>query len=281
MAYPDWHLVMALWGDRYGAADVNRLAGAARAGSATCRGVILVTDRPRDGVDAAVRQIPFPGAFATPECFAPGYPAKLAVFAPEVVPAQALCVYLDLDTLVLGDLGRLAARVDSPEALLMLPPAGPVGFGALRRGLFALTGGRRVATGNSSIMAWHTGAAHNIADAWRAGGAAGAAHRGIDDAFISWCAQDRLRGVPPELAVRFRRGFMTRVPGLATARHRWGRRLDGLVAVTFDSPACKPAELARLPDATPIRDGRGRRAIWSQAAMGPVWHGVRAGWGGQ
>lgn len=281
-----WYLVMALWGAAYGGVDVNRLARAVRAQSPDCAGAIVLIDRRRADIDPWVRQAPFPADFARPECFGPGYVAKLAMFAPEVAPPGTRCVYLDLDTLVLGDMGRLADCVDGPEAMLMLPPASPLGFGAVRRWLFRRTGGRRMATGNSSVMAWHSDAAGNIAQHWRAIVARGptpaeAACMGIDDVFISWSAQMRLRGVPSALAVPFRRAFLSRAPGwLRKALRPWRRRRQaGLVAVTFNGANSKPATLARLPEGAEVADGRGRRARWCDSDMGQLRAAVLASWG--
>ncbi|MGY6633731.1 MAG: hypothetical protein ACXIU8_08280 [Alkalilacustris sp.] len=275
-----WVLVMALWGDAYGAADVNRLVRAARAHSPGMSGAVLLTDRVRDGLDRDVRQTPFPDDFGQPANFSHGYTAKLAVFAPEVAPAGMRCVYLDLDTVVLGDLGRIAACVDGPETMVMLPPASLLGFGPLRRWLFRVTNGRRMATGNSSVMAWHADAREGVAQRWRMVQARGptaqeAAQMGIDDVFISWAAQARLRGVPRRLAAPFRRAFLSRLPLWWPKR---GGRNAGLVAVTFNGTACKPAALAALADGATVRDGRGRQGRWTDAAMGPLRAAVIAGW---
>lgn len=211
-----WCLVLALWGEGYGVAEVNRLARDARALGPGCRGIVLFSDRPRDGLDPGITARRFPPFFARPECFGWGYVAKLAVFSRADLPARMRCIYLDLDSVITGDLGRLAALVERPGDIFMLPPGNPVGFGRLRRLIFRMTRGRRYAVGNSSIMAWSSATEPDLAERYRALHAEVGAeprHMQIDDLFISWAAQGRLRGIPRTLGVSFRREFLSRLGG--------------------------------------------------------------------
>lgn len=277
-----WCLVLALWGERYGVAQVNRLARDARALGPGCRAVVLFTDRPREGLDPEILTRPFPPFFARPECFRGGFIAKLAVFSRAALPAGMRCVYLDLDSVITGDLGRIAALVEQPGDVALLPPAGPIGFGRLRRLVFRLTRKRRFAVGNSSIIAWSSAQAPDLAAQYRAVHAevgTGPEHMQIDDLFISWAAQDRLRGVPRRLGVSFRREFLSRFAPLLWARRvlpHVRKRRAGIVAVTFNGPGVKPGRLAGLPEGTRIRDGRGRSGIWSAADLGPLQARLRA-----
>ncbi len=271
-----WCLVLALWGEGYGVAEVNRLARDARALGPGCRGIVLFSDRPRDGLDPGITARRFPPFFARPECFGWGYVAKLAVFSRADLPARMRCIYLDLDSVITGDLGRLAALVERPGDIFMLPPGNPVGFGRLRRLTFRMTRGRRYAVGNSSIMAWSSATEPDLAERYRALHAEVGAeprHMQIDDLFISWAAQGRLRGIPRTLGVSFRREFLSRLAAVTWARRvlpHVRRRRAGIVAVTFNGPGVKPERLAGLPEGARIADGRGRTGIWSAADLGPL-----------
>jgi hypothetical protein len=271
-----WCLVLALWGDRYGARHVNEIAACAARHSAGLTRIVLVTDRPRDGIDPRVTQRPFPPPFDRPEFFGPGYRAKLAVFSPEVVPPGMPCVFLDLDSVVLGDLGRLAVLVRTPDDILMLPPAG-LGFGMGRQLVDRIRGGRTFPVGNSSVLAFHSDANPNLAEDYARHYAAGSLPEGlrlhIDDVVISWFGRGHIRPVPTHLAVMFRREFLSRVPPFLRlhALLPWvRRRREGLVAVTLNGVAVKPEVLAALEDGATVADGRGRTGQWSHAQMGTV-----------
>jgi hypothetical protein len=270
-----WCLVMALWGDAYGASHVNAITAAARRHD---RGglaeVVLVTDRRRADVDAAVLQVPFPAPFGEPGFFGHGYLAKLAVFSPAVLPRGRRVVYVDLDTLVIGDLGRLARRVQAPDDMFMLVSGG-LKFSPPLRWLVRLTGGRRYPKGNSSVMAYHSDAVPNLADTFLALRAEypDAPQLGIDDVFISWFGRGRTRAVPRGDAVMFRREFLSHLPGWAalTAGLPWVRaRHTGLAAVTLNGTRVKAGVLAELAQGALVADGRGRRARWWPQTPGHV-----------
>ncbi|MGL4280220.1 MAG: hypothetical protein ACRCS0_07635, partial [Albidovulum sp.] len=212
MAGDGWCLVMAIWGDRYSDAYVNELARAARDLSPDCRGAVVFTDRDRPGIAPFIRQQRFPAFFDRPEFFRGGYVAKLSVFSRSGLPPETACVYLDLDTVVTGDLGRIAALVRDPNDYLMLSPGNLIGFGALRRLIYRLTGGQRFAIGNSSVMAYSSAAEPNICETYQRiyeSGQRSARYMHVDDRFISWFAQPHLRAVPSDLAVMFRREFLS------------------------------------------------------------------------
>lgn len=273
---PGWCLVMAVWGSKYGAGYVNELAAQARRLSPGLERIVLLTDRPRPDVDPAVTQVPFPDYFNRPDFFRGGLRAKLAVFSAALLPPDRRCVFLDLDTIVLGDVGRIAALVQAPDDLFMLPPAG-LGFGRLRALADRLGGGRKFPIGNSSVLAWHSSARPNLAETFQRLHAEGtevnARHMQIDDAFISWFGRGRVRGVPNTLAVMFRREFLSRSPALLALRARLPavrRRRAGLAVVTLNGLVAKPENLAALPEGAPLVDEKGRRGRWSGALIGPA-----------
>ncbi|MGL4279251.1 MAG: hypothetical protein ACRCS0_02705, partial [Albidovulum sp.] len=181
-----------------------------------------------------------------------------------------------LDTVVTGDLGRIAALVRDPNDYLMLSPGNLIGFGALRRLIYRLTGGRRFAIGNSSVMAYSSAAEPNICETYQRiyeSDQRSARYMHVDDRFISWFAQPHLRAVPSDLAVMFRREFLSRgrLTGWVRSKLPWRlKRLGAVAAITFNGADYKPESLLALAEGAVIHDKRGRRGIWSRDRLGPV-----------
>lgn len=271
----DWCLVLVLWGDKYASAHVNAIVGNVYRHSATCAHAILMTDRIREGLDDRVQQVLIPDGFNRPEC-KKNYTIKLSLFDSSALPTDLPCVYLDLDTVVTGDLARIAALIKDANDLFMLPPGGLLGFGWIRRFLFRATRGRRMATGNSSILAFHSGMRPNLAKEYlqlKTSGGANPLVLSNDDLFISWFGQERLRPIPTALGVMFRREFLTRFRWFGWMKNRlpWVRqRREGIVAVTFNGVEHKLENLLQLPDGSWHRDSKGRSGYWSRAEMGAI-----------
>lgn len=275
MFNPGFCLVLAIWGDAYPDESVNALVHRAQKWSPLLREVVLLTDRHRPFVDGSVKQTPFPEFFNRPEFFGWGYRVKLAVFARSVLPPSMPCVYLDLDTMVTGDLSRIAALVKDPSDIFMLPPGSLISFSALRRIAFRWTQGKRFATGNSSVMAYHSGAQDSISDVFerRFGAGDQGRYMAIDDVFISWAGQSVLKGIPVDTAVSFRREFLARSPFVLWL-HRVSplrrQRRARISAITFNGLRYKPEALLQLTEGERILDGKGRFGIWSDAQMGSL-----------
>lgn len=269
-------LILVAWGDRYGVEYINHLAKTTLKLSKMCDRVVLITDRERPGVDPRVVQETFPEGFRRPELFKGGYPAKLALFTCPGAPSDMRCVYVDLDTIMVGDIGRIAADLRQPNEFLMLK-AGSVGFNALSRLVNRLSQGERYSTGNSSVLAFTAGEGRRLAERFLAShsdiATHSAKHMKVDDAFISWFAAQDLRAIRTDHAVMFRREFLSRVPGLARLKGRlpWvRRRRQNLVAITFNGAEYKPSVILELSEGDPIYDRKGRKGYWSQADMGPL-----------
>lgn len=276
-------LVLALWGTRYGAAHVNGIVTEAFRLSTGLKQVVLMTDRPQAGIDDRVAQRVFPPPYDGPEFFGHGYRAKLAVFQAVAPEASLPCVFLDLDSIVVGDLGRIAAQVRNPDDLLMLPPAG-LGFGWLRLWLDRMRGDpAKFPVGNSSVLAFHSAASPNLAQTY-------AAHyrrrdfppgwtSPIDDVLISAFGRGRIRAIPTDCAVMLRREFLSRLPfwPLLKTRLPWvARRRSVIAAVTMNGVAVKPETLGALAEGAVVADGRGRRGRWSTAGFGSLFQPLRA-----
>ena len=283
---PSWQCVLIAWGDRYPVADVNRLVQSIRAHARGLARVLLLSDRPREGLEPGVELRDIPGWFLAPEFRQGGCQTKLCLFEPGVVPDDMPAVYVDLDTLVFGDLSHVLEVMRTPETVGLLP-ASVLPFGALSRALGRLTGGRTAARGNSSVVVFHPGQTGFIAARFRALVGQGAdLHKGAlraDDRFISWVAQDRLRAVSSRHVVKFPAEFMYPWRWLVHLRAAlpWvRRRRAGLVAVTFPGASFKGEDLARLPEGAEVTDRRGRRLFWTDRALGGIRAVIRQRYGG-
>ena len=277
--FPPWQCVLIAWGDRYPVDEINLLVRTVLATSRGPERFLLLSDRPRPGLSERLQVRPIPEWFLKPEFLTRGCQAKLCMFEAGVVPGDMVAVYLDLDTMVLGDLSRLVALMDQPGRVALLQSA-VLPFGAFARWLFSVTGGRRYARGNSSVVVYHPGQTAYIAARFRAlhaqhGNATSFRPMLADERFMSWAAQPHVRAVPSRMAVKFPTEYMQPWRWLVHLRASlpWiRRRRQGLIAVTFPGSRLKGEELAQLPEGAEVVDRKGRRLIWTDRALG----GLRA-----
>lgn len=270
----DWRCVLILWGDKYDVALVNRLIAAiARTASRVPR-FTLLSDRERPGLDPRAALCAIPEYWLDPAFIGSGCQTKLCMFEAGVVPDDLPCVYVDLDSVVLGDLARAPGLLARPEGLALLHSA-TMPFGAAARALFRLTGGRRYARGNSSLVIFHPSHQARIAARFRALQAADPSFRPLisDERFMSWAAQSVAQAVPTGFAVKLPTEFMSRFAALGYlwAAVPWIRaRRAGLVLVTLAGGEVKPEALLALREGGRVTDRKGRVLIWSDRVMGPV-----------
>lgn len=272
---PTWQCVMILWGDRYDVATVNRLvASVARQASRQPR-FVLLSDRARPGLDVRVSLRPIPEVWLQPEMLRGGCQAKLCMFDPGVVPDDLPAVYLDLDTVILGDVGAAIALL-KPGRLMLLQSA-VLPFGPLGRLVYRLTGGKRYARGNSSVVVYHPAqfgyVAKRFQDLSRQYPAFSFPPMRADERFMSWAAQSVAAAVPNSFAVKLPTEYMSRIASLGYfwAVLPWVRaRRKRLVAVTLCGMTVKPEVLLALPENGRLTDRHGRTLIWSDAVMGHV-----------
>ncbi|MDE0113674.1 MAG: hypothetical protein OXI87_05295 [Albidovulum sp.] len=269
-----WQCVIVAWGDKYDAKDISRIVVSVRRHASIEPRIVLVTDRIRPNVPECVLTAKIPKFFLDPVLRGSGCQTKLAIFESGVVPDDLPAIYVDLDTMVLGDLGELTEMLDNPETVAILQSA-VVPIGAVGRAVWKLSKGRRFARGNSSIVVFHPGKCGYIAKKFRE---LHARHSGIgirpmiaDDRFISWVAQENLRSVSRRFGVKFRTEFM--LPWLWLAKVRsslpWVRtRRDNLKAITFPGTSTKPEQLLSLSDGEIVKDYKNRKFIWSDAHLG-------------
>ncbi|MFN4153110.1 MAG: hypothetical protein ACK4HF_00510 [Paracoccaceae bacterium] len=273
---PVWQLVLVLWGTKYPVTEVNHLIATVCRHASHAPRVVLITDKLREGLRAGVVQRLIPGFFMAPEMRGSGCQTKLCMFEAGVVPDDLPAVYIDIDTVVFGDMTRFLALQRDRKTVAILQSA-ILPFGGLARVLFRLTKGRKYARGNSSIVVYHPAETAHIAARYRAlvaeVGFNGFRPMIADERFISWSHQPHMRAIPKTMAVKLPTEFMLPWPWLIHLRARlpWLRhRWAGLLALTLPGVEVKGAALLALPDGAEVVDRRGRRLIWSDAALGPV-----------
>ena len=103
-----WCLVLVIWGEKYSDKFVDTLVKSVKQHSKGCKHIVLITDHIRNDLSDNIVQKLIPDFFNQPLFFKGGYVVKLSLFHKSVLPSNMPCVYMDLDTIVVGDLGNLA-----------------------------------------------------------------------------------------------------------------------------------------------------------------------------
>ncbi|MEP2533131.1 hypothetical protein [Shimia sp.] len=275
-AKAEWQLVLVLWGTKYGVKEVAHLIDTVRAHASRPFRTVLITDRDREGLDAEIVQRRIPEFFMRPEMRGGGCQAKLVMFEDSIVPDDLPAIYIDIDTVVFGDMARFLDVPKSPKGLVLFQSA-MLPIGALGRLAWRLTDKRKYARGNSSIVVYHPRECGYVAAKFRALQAEHGDH-GVrpmiaDERFMSWAAQAHLQAIPRRMAVKFPTEFMLPWPWLIYLRASmpWVRaRWAGLLAVTLPGIEVKGQALLEMPEGGRVVDRKGRILIWSEKAIGPL-----------
>ena len=196
-------------------------------------------------------------------------------------------LYVDLDTVVFGDMYRFLSLLETPKTVAMLQSA-LIPFGPLGRLRHRLSGGRHYARGNSSFVVFHPAHNHYIAARFLE---LFAQYPELefrpmiaDERFISWIAQPHMKAVPKSFAVKFPGEFMfywgwwlyvrALMPWVRTRRRQ-------LLAVTLNGLEIKPEKLRELTEGARISDEEGRVLIWSSRTLGSKMAEIRGFYEGQ
>lgn len=265
---------MFLWGDKYDVALVNRLIDAIAAHTPHPPRFVLLSDRDRPRLDprAQLRQIP--EFWLTPVFLGPGCQTKLAMFQEGVLQDDLPVLYIDLDTIVTGDLARVVNKLPRPDGLMLLQSV-VLPLGAIGRCVWRLTRGRKYARGNSSLVVFHPKYHFSIAtqfiDLWSKNQSFWFRPMIADERFMSWASQAVVYAIPSNLAVKLPTEFMSRITLFS---YIWAvlpmvrARRAGLIAVTLCGVDIKPQELMALPPGGRLTDSKGRTLIWSDFILG-------------
>ncbi len=271
-----WQCVLICWGDKYGVDIINRLVDSVAEHSPGCSRFLLLTDRERRGLRPQIECIEHPKHWLDAPLRRSGCQAKLAMFEEGVLPTDLPAIYIDLDTIVLGDMGRLLRLQRTPQTIAILQSA-IIPFGALGRWLHRNTQGRRYARGNSSVVVFHPAHCHFVAAEFMR---LYAQHPNFefrplvaDERFISWVAQPYMRAIPKSDVVKFPGEYMFSWSAwlyfkalLPWVRRRRARQ----IAVTLNGLLIKPERLLALAEGEVIVDEKGRQLVWSERTLGPM-----------
>ena len=271
---PSWQCVMFLWGDKYDVALVNRLIHAIAAHTPNQPRFVLLSDRDRPGLDprADLRQIP--EFWLNLVFLGPGCQTKLAMFQEGVLQDDLPVLYIDLDTVVTGDLAQVVHKLPRPDGLMLLQSVF-LPLGAIGRFVWRLTKGRKYARGNSSLVVFHPKYHYSIAkqftDLWSEKQSLWFRPMIADERFMSWASQAVVSAIPSSLAVKLPTEFMSRFNLLS---YIWAMlpmvrtRRAGIIAVTLCGVEIKPQDLLALPSGSRVTDAKGRTLIWSDFILG-------------
>lgn len=259
-----WYLVLMIWGGRYGDEHCNRIIAAVFEHSRNCSGAVVLTDRMDRRIDERARKVPISEYFDTPRMKSRGLPVKISMFDIPEVPAGATCIYLDLDTVVIGNLDRLAAL--AREAPIWTIPVFPRPFSRLYRTLWRLSRRAIYTIGNSSAFVYRNGFKGNPTQIFRDLSERDRLPEDLyhDDRFIAWACQDKIRGLPINDVVNFRFEFLAPtlwLSDLFSLLRRRGRQK--IAAITFAGPETKPETLLGLPYGSVVKDHHGRVGRWN------------------
>jgi hypothetical protein len=267
---------MVCWGDKYPVELINHLASQIELHAASAPRFVLICDQPKPGLRTEIMTRDFPAFFLNPEFKTGGCHAKLAMFEKGVLPEDLPTIYIDLDTIVLGDISVALALMDSPQTVAMLPSA-IIPFGPIGRTLWKLSNKKNYARGNSSMVVFHPAQCHYVAETFRRLFAQhpdfGFRPMIADERFISWVAQPFMKKLPNTLIVKFPGEFMFPWRGwlYVKACLPWIRsRRAKLAAITLNGLLIKPENLVALENGSIVIDDRSRQLVWSDRALGSI-----------
>ncbi|MEY2891275.1 MAG: hypothetical protein RJA98_1183 [Pseudomonadota bacterium] len=279
---PTWQCVLICWGTRYDTALINNLVRSISAQSSQVPRFVLISDRERPDLLDGVQLVRFPARWLDEPLRRSGCQAKLVMFEKGIVPEDLPALYVDLDTIVLGDLARAQTLMSAPQDVAILKSA-ILTFGPIGRALHRWTNGKRYARGNSSFVVYHPAHCHFIAERFMA---LYAQHPNFefrpmvaDERFISWVAQPHMRRIPASFAVKFPGEYMFYWGWwlYVKARLPWVRsRRAGLAAVTLNGLMIKPERLLTMQEGETLVDEKSRKLIWSRKTLGAMQAKIRS-----
>ena len=275
-SHAEWQCVLICWGEKYGVDIINRLVASVERYSKRPPRFVLITDRVRPGLPAHVQCVRFPEHWLEPQLKRSGCQAKLVMFEEGILPTDLPAIYIDLDTIVMGDMSQLLAMQRNPLSVAILPSA-ILPFGALARGLYARTQQRKFARGNSSVVVFHPSHCHYIARRFRELFAQfpdfGFRPMIADERFISWVAQPHMQAISKAHVAKFPGEYMFYWSWwlYVKARLPWVRaRRNAQLAVTLNGLMIKPERLLALSEGDVIVDQKSRKLVWSRQTLGPM-----------
>ena len=270
----DWQCVLVLWGNKYGSEDVIRITSNIAKHAASQPTFVLLTDRDRPDVPEHIIQRLIPDFYLQPRFESGGCLTKLAIFQKDVLPSTRPTVFVDLDTVIVGDIGQLLTVLTADLRIAMLAN-NPLSLNRFARLVYRLSNGRIRTRGNSSFLAFNPVDCYDVDETFRANSAveiaAGNKAYVADDKFLSATFHQEMTAIPVQMAVKFPREFMNRFVWLGYLKSMlpWVRkRRASLAAITFPGSSVDPEKVIALTDGETVQDTRGRQLIWSDSYLG-------------
>jgi hypothetical protein len=265
---------MVCWGDKYSIELINHLMAQIERHAPSSPRFILICDQPKPGLYPGAITKEFPPFFLTPVFKKGGCHAKLAMFEKGVLPEDLPTIYIDLDTIVLGDISAALKLMDTRQTVAMLPSA-IIPFGPIGRTIWRWSNKKNYARGNSSMVVFHPAECHYVAETFRSLFAQhpdfGFRPMVADERFISWVAQPHMKKLPNTLIVKFPGEFMFpwRWWLYVKASLPWvQKRRSRLAAITLNGLLIKPESLIALEDDEVVKDDKSRQLVWSEKTLG-------------
>ncbi|SIT86001.1 hypothetical protein SAMN05421665_2195 [Yoonia rosea] len=260
----EWWLVLVIWGEKYSDDDCNRLIFSALRHSTNCKGVCVLTDRLDRAIDSRATLVPFPEDFNRDDFKRSGLPIKICMFDLPTVPEGDVCIYVDLDSMIVGNLDKIAVLAEKADIWTI--DVFPRRFSRFRRARFRLSGGKYFTAGNSSCFVFKNRFPGNPTEKFRTLFAAGKLPKRLlhDDRFIGWSCQEKLRGFPTHLVSYFRLEFLAPAMWITRLFAIFRKRLrQQIVVVTFAGRNTKLEKLLAAGKDERIVDHHGRVGYWT------------------
>lgn len=273
----NWWLVLIIWGEKYSDDHCNQLIFSALRHAQNCRGICVLTDRMDRKIDRRAQMVPIPEDFARADFKTGGLPVKISMFDLPAIPKGDVCIYVDLDSMIIGNLDRLAPLADKADIWTI--DVFPFRFSKYRRARYRLSGGKRFTKGNSSTFVFRNGFEGNPTSQFRSLFGTGRLEPRFlhDDRFIGWSCQEKIRGFPTHLVSNFRLEFLSPAMWITRLYAAMRKRLrQQMVIVTFAGPKTKLETILAQDENTRLVDHHGRVGYWNDKLTGGVRSRVAA-----
>ncbi len=274
-------VVCVHWGTKYSDRYANSIYRAVRAKCSEDVRFVCITEHAEHDLDPGILVRSFPDFGVPLDDVKRGCLAKLGMFFEGVLEPGLATVYIDLDTMVRGDIAMLANRVRAQRGIYLMPshwvPTWRIAAVAKR------VAPRFYYHGNSSILAFFPEDFHYLGELFKQKLRSGEAYYRkamlVDDRFISCFAWERLRIFSARDVVKFAAEYGSPLPVVESIRKRlpWvTSRREHLIAVTFPGTDIKPEQIAGFQSGQRIRI-KNRRLVWEFEEYSRYWREVCAG----
>lgn len=274
-------VVCVLWGTKYSHRYVNSIHRAVRAKCSEDVRFVCLTEHAEQDFDPEIQVLPFPDFGVPLEDLKRGCLAKLGMFFEGVLEPGLATLYIDLDTMVRGDIAVLANRLRADRGIYLMPSHWVPTWRIAR--LTKRVVPRFYYHGNSSMMAFFPEDFYFLGELFRQKLESGESYYRkamlVDDRFISCFAWDRVRIFGARDVVKFASEYGCPVPLVESIRKRlpWVvARRERLIAVTFPGTDIKPEQIAGFIRGQRIRI-KSRRLVWEFDEYSRYWQEVCAG----